>query len=241
MAKYKYLIIWGAALVAVAATIVVVAIAENSKTAGNKGLKGLLKSKKLRKDANILFVGDSITEEFYQGAPTYTYAYLIKHKYLSDKSIDILAVGSMQTSWMLQNLPAQLAKKKYDRVYIWGGINDIFSNVTAVKATANIQAMVDMVNAQYGEAYVILGYDTKKFTPDSKLKTTDYVTTIAGMAALRDKYIVYQEYLKNNINSAVVVPEFELDSTMNYDGIHPTMAAHEIIAHTLLKGIIYKD
>ena len=228
-------------LLGLIAVVAVGAIAINSKKGLLIGLKGVKKSNKLGTGANILFVGDSITTEFYNGLPTDTYSYLIKHKYLTGRNVDILALGGMQTSWMLANLPAQLKLKKYDRVYIWGGVNDIYSNVTAEKATANIQAMVDLVVAQGGEAYVILGYDTKIFTPDSKLVPTSYVPTVAGMAALRDKYILYQTYLGDTIQNATVVPLFELDSSMNSDGIHPTLAAHEIIAQELLKGIEYSE
>lgn len=186
--------------------------------------------------SNILFVGDSITAEYYKGLPTYTYSYIIKHKNLKGKTVDILAVVAKQTSWMLANLPAQLALRKYNRVYIYGGINDIFSGITATKAVSNIQKMVDMVVEHGAEAYVIIGYDTKKFTPDSKLQSTDYVTK-DGMIKLRDKYIAYQKLLKNTITNATIIDEFQLNSSMNLDGIHPNATAHQIIAAILLKDI----
>ena len=190
------------------------------------------KSSKLSSGSNILFVGDSIT-----AGVNFSYSYLIQKK-LSDINVDVLALGGMQTSWMLQNLPAQLAKKKYDRVYIWGGVNDAFSGVTAEKAVANVQAMVDLVNKQGGQAYVIVGYDAQKFMADSKLKPTAYVPTQAGMIALKNKYIAYQSLLKRSVKNAVVVDQFDIDSSHTSDGIHPDGIAQQNIANTLLQNIV---
>jgi lysophospholipase L1-like esterase len=227
----KIIFFWTVGLVIITGVVIVGAIVIKSREGLTSAIRGEKKSNKLKKGANILFVGDSMTSEFYNGKPTSTYSYLLKHKYLTDKSVDILAFTSMQTSWMLANLPAQLAKKKYDRVYIWGGVNDIYSGTTVAKAVANVQAMVDLVVKQGGEAYVILGYDTDKFTPD--VKATSIVS--------RDKYVVYQKALKDNITNATIVPEFEIESSMNVDGVHPSMAAHEIIAKELLKGIEFEE
>lgn len=180
---------------------------------------------------SILFVGDSIT-----AGVGYSYSYLIKND-LPNKQVDILALGGMQTSWMLQNLPAQLAKSNYDRVYIYGGVNDIFSGVSKEQATANVQAMVDLINGSGAEAVVISGYDSEVFMTANNLKPTIYVTTVDGMLQMRDSYAAYQDYLQNNIQSAVVLPEFELDPSLNTDGIHPNAAAHKIIEQILLQDI----
>ena len=190
-----------------------------------------------KKVDNILFVGDSITAEFYKGKRvTWVYSSLIKDQ-LTDKTIDILAEGGKRTEWMLENLPTQLKKRKYDRVYIWGGVNDMFSATTIPQAIANVQAMVDLVVKQGGKAYVIVGYDTKSFMPDSLLKTTDYVPTKEGMIALKNRYLEYQKELPKKIKNAVIVSAFNLSSSMNADGIHPTPQAHKIIAEEILKNI----
>lgn len=188
-------------------------------------------TKKMDAGSKILFVGDSIT-----AGTGYSYSYLIKNK-LTDMVVDILAKGGMQTSWMLTNLPTQLATKKYDRVYIYGGINDMFSGVTEAKAVANVQAMVDLAIKNGADIYVILGYDAKKFMTEKNLKPTIYVPTVAGMIALRDKYIRYQNLLKSSIKNAVIVPQFDLDPSYNSDGIHPTAAAHVLIENILLKNL----
>jgi hypothetical protein len=83
---------------------------------------------------SILFVGDSITEA------QYSYAHLIKKEF-PKKDIQVLAKGGMRTKWMLDNLKPLLAKKHFDRVYIWGGVNDMFSAVTIEQAIANLKQM----------------------------------------------------------------------------------------------------
>lgn len=190
----------------------------------NKGKKG--KDKVLK---NILFVGDSVT-----AGVGFSYSYLIKNK-LTDKTVDILAVQNMQTSWMLTNLPAQLAKKKYDRVYIYGGINDIFSGVQQSKAVANIQAMVDLVVESGADAYVILGYNSQTAMNENGV-IASYLTKTNYIIA-KNKYIAYQKALRSTIQNATIVDEFQLTATSTMDGIHPSAAAHIIIANELLKNI----
>ena len=179
---------------------------------------------------NILFVGDSMTDEYYLNQPTYTYSYLIKNK-LTDKSVDIIAEVGKTTSWMLSNVKTQLAKKKYDRVYIWGGVNDIFSGYTQSSAIANIQSIVDSVVAQGGDAYVLIGYDAEKFMSPAVLTANKY------NASMKPYYVKYQKALKSSIKNATIIDEFNLSSSYSSDGIHPTGAAHQIIANELMKNI----
>jgi lysophospholipase L1-like esterase len=179
---------------------------------------------------NILFIGDSMTSETWNGQPTYTYSYLIKHK-LTDKNVDIIAEVGKTTSWMLSNLKTKLAAKKYDRVYIWGGINDIFSGYSQVNAISNIQSMVDLVVAQGGDAYVLIGYTTEKFMTPAVLTASKY------NAAMKPYYVTYQKKLKSSIKHATIVDEFDLSSAYSSDGIHPTVAAHQLIANELMKGM----
>lgn len=171
---------------------------------------------------SILFVGDSIT-----AGVGFSYSYLLKNQ-LTDKTVDVLAKSSMQTSWMLSNLMNQLATKKYDRVYIWGGVNDVFSGRTPESALANVQSMVDLVNVNGGKAFVIVGYDSEKFMAN----------IASDKVAVKNKYIAYQNLLKTNIRNATIVDEFPLDATMTTDSIHPNANAHKIIAAILYKNII---
>jgi lysophospholipase L1-like esterase len=179
---------------------------------------------------SILFVGDSIT------VADFSYANLIKKQY-PKKDIQVLAKGGMRTKWMLDNLKIELNKKHYDRVYIYGGINDMFSAITIEDAISNIQQMVNLVIAQKGEAYVIIGYDAEIFIDKNKLKTTDYVPTIEGMYKLRDRYILFQNKLSIDIRNAKVINKINLSSKYGFDAVHPAASGHLIIKDIILKDI----
>lgn len=183
---------------------------------------------------SVLFVGDSIT------AAEFSYANLIKKEY-PKKDIQVLAKGGMRTKWMLDNLSLELKRKHYDRVYIWGGVNDMFSAVTIEQAINHVQQMIDMVNSQKGEAYVIIGYDAETFMDKDKLKTTKYVPTKEGMYKLRDRYIEYQNRLEKEVRNAKIVKRFNLSSSYNSDAIHPSPAAHKIIKNIILKNLDIAD
>ena len=125
----------------------------------------------------------------------------------------------------------------YDRVYINGGINDIFSGVSKQKALQNVQKMVDLINSKKAEPFVIIGYDANKFMDENKLKTTSSVPTKAGMINLKKNYIDYQNSIADTINNATIVDKFNIPSSMTNDAIHPTSSGQKIIANTILKDL----
>ena len=187
----------------------------------------------------ILFVGDSITTIKQNGATIKSnYPYLIKRE-LQPKGIevDVVAIGGKRTKWMLTNLIVKLKTNKYDRVYIYGGINDMFSGISEKAALNNIQRMVDAVNESGSKAFVIIGYDTKYFMDSNKLRTTPYVPTKLGMVALKDKYIRYQNLIPTTIKNATIIKKFNISSKLTVDGIHPTGRGQRIIANSILKTI----
>ncbi len=178
---------------------------------------------------SILFVGDS----FSAGAPNFSYSYIIKNT-LKSKLVDVVAMSGAKTDWMLQSLNKQLSLLHYDRVYIWGGINDVFAGIADSQIIANIQKMVDMIVAQGGEAFVIIGYNAKKFMTDTALLPTAYFTKTQMMQA-RDRYIVFQKELARKIKGAIIVDEFDLNPSPISDGTHPDGIQHKYIAQVLLK------
>jgi len=191
--------------------------------------------KKLPK--SMLFVGDSITAIEYKGKPvTFTYPNLLK-KELEPKGIkiDVVAEGGKRTDWILANLIEKLKTNKYDRVYIYGGINDMFSGVTKNKALQNIQKMVDLSIKSGAEPYVIVGYDAKKFMDENKLKTTKDVPTKAGIIEMKNKYIDFQNSIPSTITGATIIEKINIPSSMTEDGIHPTPSGQKIIADRLLE------
>jgi len=195
--------------------------------------------KKAQPIGSVLFVGDSITAIEYNGKPvTNTYPNIIKQE-LTPKgvNIDVLAVSGKKTDWQLANLIDKLKNNKYDRVYVYGGINDIFSGVTKQKALQNVQKMVDLIKSKEAEPFVIIGYDANKFMDENKLKTTSSVPTKAGMINLKNNYIDYQNSIKTTIKNANIVNKFNIPSSMTNDAIHPTSSGQKIIANTILKDL----
>ena len=191
--------------------------------------------KKLPK--SMLFVGDSITAIDYNGTPvTFTYPNLLK-KELEPKGIkiDVLAKGGKRTDWLLSNLTEKLKTNKYDRIYIYGGVNDMFSAVTKDKALQNVQDMVDLSIKNGAEPYVIVGYDAEKFMDENKLKPTSYVPTKAGMVKLKNRYIDFQNSIPTTIKRATIVEKINIPSSMTADGIHPTPSGQKLIANRLLE------
>jgi len=202
--------------------------------------KRIIQNLKLSKPMkNILFVGDSITAITYQGKPvTYTYPNVVK-KELEPKGIkvDVLAIGGKRTSWMLSSLIEQLKNNSYDRVYIYGGINDMFSAVTIKEALNNIQQMVDLINSKGAEAYVIVGYDARVLMDENKLATTSNVPTKAGMIELKNRYIEFQDSIPNGIKNATIIPKANISSSYTSDAVHLSGKGSKIFGDYLLKYI----
>lgn len=178
---------------------------------------------------SILFVGDSIT------AGDYAYPMVISKKY-KNLSVDVLAVGGKTTNWMLENLPNKLQSKKYDKVYIYGGVNDSFNDsISTQTALNNVQKMVDLVNNSGGTPIVIIGYNTDNSTDFNKIPTTIYVKNKTLYIPMIEKYKKYQELLKTNIQNAQFIGKFEIGKLS--DGLHPSSTQHLVIAKIVKDGL----
>jgi len=165
---------------------------------------------------SILIIGDSHSVD-----AGFTYSSLIKGKY---SDVKIAAVGAKRTSWMVDRLSQELSKKHYDKVIIWGGANDMFSNTSISTAISNIQKMVDMVNDQDGTAFVIVGFDQNIFSKKGKYKSK-YVTS-EEMDKMREKYIDFQDQLPSAIRNAIIIPSFDIDNSHTSDNMHGDSNAH---------------
>jgi hypothetical protein len=109
---------------------------------------GILILRKRKKPKSILIVGDSQSAILDNSGKkiTFTYPNILKQTLEPQGyKIDVLALVGKQTQWMKDNLPNLLAKNKYDRVYIYGGGNDVSSGTNLDKTLGNFQSMVDMV------------------------------------------------------------------------------------------------
>ena len=173
-------------------------------------------------EINVLFIGDSLS-----AGPGYTWNYLLEKIY-PNWNVTHIVKGGTRTDWMLNELSAELSKNNYDKVFIYGGTNDMFSLVSEESAFNNIQEMVDMVNENEGTPYVFIGYDAESVMPE-KLKPTRYCDPDC-MIKSRKRMIDFQKKLKN-IQNAVVIPKVKGDNSWTTDGTHPNGTAHQIMAN----------
>ena len=191
-------------------------------------LNGQKKSK--NKNNNILFIGDSLTDIDFKGQPTGTYPLKIR-KDRPDLIVDVHAEVGKTTGWMLSNLPLYL-NKPYNKVFIYGGVNDAFSTVKLETAVANVQKMVDLAVANGAKAYVITGYEPNGFMDYRKMPTTRYVTSKQAYIPLIERYKQFQSLIQSRIKNATIIPKFDLAGMTN-DGTHPTGTGQKQIAETI--------
>jgi peptidoglycan hydrolase-like protein with peptidoglycan-binding domain len=163
-------------------------------------------------DESILIIGDSHSVD-----AGFTYSSLLKKKF---SDVKISASVGQGTSWMKSELARELTKKHYDKVIIWGGNNDIGSTSSISGAISNIQQMVNMVNSQDGQSYVIIGFDQEVFTKKVKNK-------------MRERYIDLQKQLSSEISNAVIIPAFDIDNSYTSDNVHGNKSAHEKVFRTV--------
>ena len=184
----------------------------------------------------ILFVGDSLSAIKTETGINITWTYPTSvRKSLPNATVDVLAIPAKQTSWMLQNLPSQLATTKYDRVYIWGGTNDMFSGVSFKAALGNIQKMVDLAISNGAKAYVIIGYDVKNMDY-TRLKLTRYLKDISEYIPLIERYNEYQQQMPTTIQNAKFIGIFDL-GPLTTDGIHPSAVQARQIANIIINAL----
>lgn len=181
------------------------------------------------KKQSLLFVGDSIT------AGSISYPLVIKPQ-LSNSIVDVLAKGGMTTKWMLDNLANQLSSTKYDRVYIYGGIDDAFNDSISIQTSlTNIQKMVDLITNSGAIAIVIIGYDMTTSTDYRKIPTTKYVSDVTKYIPMIEKYKKYQSSLLSDIKNAQFIGKFQIGSLS--DGLHPSKSQHKLIANIIKQAL----
>lgn len=191
-------------------------------------LKEKLKNPGLRKQApppaenppadnnnkKILIVGDSISVDV-----SYTWSGRWKAA-AKDLDIEILAKGGEQLiAWMRPQLEARLQTKKYDKVYIYGGVNDAYSNRSLNQFLTSLQSMVDTVKKSGAQPVVIVGYDGDLDMDTSKMTVTRYVKSKEEYDKIKPNYIAYQAAIPTRITGAKIVPKITLGVLS--DGFHP--------------------
>lgn len=228
--KTKKIIIVAVVIILISIAIIIFAVSKNgasSKRTKNKSPK------------RILIVGDSQSAiKTADGRDiSFTWPRLLKN-FLEPKgySIDVLALGGKPTKWMRENLPSQLAKKKYDRVYILGGGNDSANSSISLKSTLdNFQAMVNMAKDNGADPFIMLGYRIDNFSDYRKMPLTIYVKKKEDWIPYIERRKTIQDNLKS-IDNTGFVPIYDLNG-MTTDGIHPTAQGHRIIAEKMINHI----
>lgn len=187
---------------------------------------------------NVMFVGDSLS-----AGPGFTWNYLLAKDHPDWNSTHITK-GGMKTDWMLNNMLAELNKKKYDKVFIYGGTNNAFWVGTNIsQAVSDIQKMVDATKKQGGQAYVFLGYDAASVMTDKNLKPTKdkYGKSLCDkncMEKSRERMIKLQNDLASQISGAVIIPTIVGDeSWASGDGIHVGSSQQKIMKDHISKYI----
>jgi hypothetical protein len=176
----------------------------------------------------ILLVGDSITVD-----AGYTWSSYYK-KTNSRANVEILAIGGKQlTLWMKPELEKKLATTKYDKVYIYGGTNDIFSAKKAETVLSALQSMVDSVSKAGAQAIVITGYDSEKDMLIENMPLTRYVTVKEGYIPYLQEYQKYQRIMAGTITGATIVPKISVGVIK--DGFHPVGNQSKILSEHINK------
>ena len=207
-----------------------------------KGLSGVkLKNTSPKK---ILFVGDSVTavkDYRNNNAIKSTYPNMVKSA-LEPRgiSVDVLAKGGETTRWMLENLRTHLQNNKYDRIYLYGGINDAWNNSIAPDKTLdNVKAMIDLAKQNGADMFVMQGYEPIGFMDYKKMPVTRYQKSKEDNIPLINEYIQYQNALsrlQKDRGDFRIVPKVDLGSRTG-DGIHPNGEGQRMIAEAVLKTI----
>ena len=204
-----------------------------------KNNKSKLKNKNLKK---ILIAGDSQSVIQTEDGKNINFTYpniLIKN--FPNIKIDVLAKGGQTSSWLLKNLPSQLKKEKYDRIYIYIGGNDTSNASIKLETTlSNIQKMVDLANENGADVFVNLGYKIEgvngKFGNYKIMPLTKYIKKKEDWIPYIEKRKKLQDLIPKTIKNANFLPIYDLYKNTS-DGIHPNQSGHKIVADKFIDSI----
>ena len=171
---------------------------------------------------NVMFVGDS-----HSAVNGWTWNYLLEKSH-PNWNVTHVVEGGKRTDWMLNNMLPKLEQKKYDKVFIYGGTNDVMSPIKNEVPISNIQRMVDEVNKQGGQAYVVLGFDQEGIFDPTKVTPTKYCDKKC-FADYKPKRVDYQKRLAESIKNAIIIPKLDADTSWTKDGIHAMASKHKIL------------
>lgn len=168
----------------------------------------------------VLFIGDSQTSAYGWGWQD------ILSKKVGFKMKNT-AVPGKSTTWMLNVLKQELKRDKYDFIFIFGGVNDIWGGELPVPTYERVQEMVNLGNDHGAIMVVLTGSDKRKAVNPQKWWKDDYISIYEG----------YQFLLMNFIEDAVVIDTREIGSNREEDCgdiyCHYTLRAHKKLAQVV--------
>ena len=237
----KNKIIFGVAIGIFVLTKIGLIWATNRRRGGGFG-KSKIKNKNPKK---ILIAGDSqVAIQNEQGGKiTYTYPNILKTQLEPlGYEIDVVAIGGKTTDWIKENLQSKLADKKYDRVYLHGGGNDVNNaSIPLEKTILNFQTMVDSVNQAGADPFIVLGYkiegENGRFGNYKIIPLTRYLSRQEDWIPYVEKRKQLQSRLANEITNSRFVPVYDLNQNTQ-DGIHPNAEGHKIVASKIKQSIL---
>ena len=187
-------------------------------------LVSLIKEDTSNPKKNVLFIGDSLSN-----GVGYTWNYELAEKY-PNWSVKHITKAGESTSWMLNQLVAELSSKKYDLVFIYGGTNDMFSLVSIDQTLDNFKKMIDIVKRQGGKTIIFTGYDAGKVMSKDNLIPTN-LCDINCMLKGRERMIELQKKLQR-LEDATIIPTYKknADPSWSKDGIHVGRSIHSLMA-----------
>lgn len=237
----KKKIIFGVAIgIAVVSTIVLFFVAKKRNASGSTKSKTINKNPK-----KILIAGDSqvAIQNESGGKITYTYPNILKAELEPQGyEIDVVAIGGKTTDWIKENLQKKLVEKKYDRVYIHGGGNDVNNaSIPLEKTITNFQTMVDSIKQSGADPFIVLGYKIEgtdgKFGNYNIMSLTKYLDKKEDWIPYIEKRKELQRRLPNEVGDSNFVPIYDLQQNTN-DGVHPNGEGHKIVASKIKESIL---
>jgi len=207
---------------------------------------GVAKSKlKNNNPKKILIAGDSqvAIQTESGGKITYTYPNILKAELEPlGYEIDVVAIGGKTTDWIKENLQKKLNEKKYDRVYVHGGGNDVNNaSIPLEKTTTNFQTMVDSINQSGADPFIVLGYKIEgtegRFGNYNIMSLTRYLDKKEDWIPYIEKRKELQRRLPNVVNGSNFVPIYDLQQKTS-DGVHPNGDGHKIVAMKIKESIL---
>ena len=106
------------------------------------------------------------------------------------------AVGGKRTEWMLGILKNRI-DSRYDYCFIWGGANDMASQIKARDAVSNVQKMVDLCKSKGVKAIVMTGFSPRECI-DVRGKGPEW-------QPYPRRYEEFQQMLQDSIKGAEVI------------------------------------